>query len=92
MHGASQKRIFDIELSGLVVKNAKKEKKIFFVLLLINLTNSNYDPQTNFLCWWVIITEKKIKKSDYQKCNHACIMHVLTAHHSKAHRSISINC
>ncbi len=55
---------------------------------MINLTNSNYDPQTNFLCWWVIITEKKIKKSDYQKCNHACIMHVLTAHHSKAHRGI----
>ena len=28
-HGASKKKIFDIELSGLVVKNAKKEKKIF---------------------------------------------------------------
>ncbi len=31
---------------------------------------------------------KKNKKSDYQKCNHACIMHVLTDHHSKAHRGI----
>ena len=28
-HGASKKKIFDIELSGLVVKNAKKEKKNF---------------------------------------------------------------
>jgi hypothetical protein len=28
IHGASKKKIFDIELSGLVVKNAKKEKKI----------------------------------------------------------------
>jgi hypothetical protein len=28
-HGASKKKIFDIELSGLMVKNAKKEKKIF---------------------------------------------------------------
>ena len=38
IHGASKKKIFDIELSGLVVKNAKKEqKKIFFVLLMINL-------------------------------------------------------
>jgi hypothetical protein len=31
IHGASKKKIFDIELSGLVVKNAKKgEKKFFF--------------------------------------------------------------
>ena len=28
-HGASKKKIFDIELSGLVIKNAKKEKKNF---------------------------------------------------------------
>jgi hypothetical protein len=36
-HEASKKKFFDTELSGLVVKNAKKEKKIFFVLLMINL-------------------------------------------------------
>jgi hypothetical protein len=29
LHGASKKKIFDIELSGLVVKNAKIEKKNF---------------------------------------------------------------
>jgi hypothetical protein len=28
-HGASKKKTFGIELSGLVVKNAKKEKKKF---------------------------------------------------------------
>jgi hypothetical protein len=28
-HGASKKKIFNIEISGLAVKNAKKKKKIF---------------------------------------------------------------
>ena len=31
---------------------------------------------------------KKNQKSHYHRCNQACIMHVLTAHHSKAHRGI----
>jgi hypothetical protein len=50
-HGAPKWKTFDIELSGLVVKNAKKrKKKIFFVLLMINLNKfsllvgHNYKP------------------------------------------------
>ncbi len=70
-HGASKKKIYDIELSGRWVKNAKKEKKIFFVFLMINLNKLYFLVGHNY---W-----KKNKKSDYQKCNHACIMHVLTA-------------
>ncbi len=51
-------------------KMQKREKKIFFVLLMINLNKFSLLVSHNY---W----EKKIKKSDYQKCNHACIMHVL---------------
>ena len=39
-HGASKKKIFDIELSGLVAKNAKRpkmQKCKKFVLLMISL-------------------------------------------------------
>jgi len=68
-HGASKKKIFEIELSGLVVKNAKKEKKIFFVLLMIN--HAYIISKMHILCMF-----------------HAYYMHVLTAHHSKAHRGI----
>jgi len=58
-HGASKKKIFNITFSGLVVKNAKKEKKNFFVLLMINLNKFLLLVGHNY---W-----KKIKKSDYQK-------------------------
>ena len=61
-------------------KRKKGKKKFFFVFLMINLNKLYFLVGHNY---W-----KKIKKSDYQKCNHACIMHVLTAHHSKAHRGI----
>jgi hypothetical protein len=61
-------------------KTQKRKKKIFFVFLIINLNKLYFLVGHNY---W-----KKNKKSDYQKCNHACIMHFLTAHHSKAHRGI----
>jgi hypothetical protein len=54
-----------------VGQKRKKGKKIFFVFLMINLNKLYFLVGHNY---W-----KKIKKSDYQKCNHACIMHVLTA-------------
>jgi hypothetical protein len=53
-------------------KMQKKEKDNFiFVLLMIYLNKFSLLLGHNY---W-----KKIKKSDYQKCNHACIMHALTA-------------